>query len=86
MNNIIQSYYKRIAEKFKLYFHRRWHNIYGTDVIWIAPCCALSQSCPVFAYREAFASLLCEYWADHESLQPRLRERIAVIRIMTLTS
>ena len=27
----------------------------------IAPCFALSQFCPVFAYREADASLLCSY-------------------------
>ena len=40
------------------------------DALRIVPYFVLPQSCPIFAYREAYAPLLCSYWGGSQGLAP----------------
>ena len=45
---------------------KMWYDDVGSkDALRIVPYFVLPQSCPIFAYREADAPLLCSYRAGH---------------------
>ena len=52
----------------------------------IAPYSVLSQFCPIFAYREACASLLCSYRGGSLSHAPTPEQAHRGCRLMTLAS
>ena len=41
------------------------------DALRIVPYFVLPQSCPIFAYREAYAPLLCSYWGGSQGHLPK---------------
>ena len=56
------------------------------DAIRIVPYCVLSQSYPTFAYREAYAPLLCSYWGGSLSHKTTPVQAHRGFRLLTLAS
>ena len=56
------------------------------DALRIVPYFVLTQSCPIFAYREACASLLCEYWGGPQGLSPTYEQAHVDLDLLTLAS
>ena len=74
LNESIQQEYKVSRRKWKFPGIRRWLTkrlrcdmmmLGAKDALRIVPYFVLPQSCPIFAYREADAPLLCSYRAGH---------------------
>ena len=56
------------------------------DALRIVPYFVLPQSCPIFAYREAYAPLLCSYWGGSQGLSPTYEQAHVGLDLLTLAS
>ena len=52
----------------------------------IAPCYALPQSYPIFAYRGIIIPLLCSYWGGSQGLSPTYEQAQVCSDLLTLVS
>ena len=56
------------------------------DALRIVPYFVLPQSCPIFAYREAYAPLSCSYWGGFQGLSPIYEQAPVDLDLLTLAS
>ena len=56
------------------------------DALRIVPYFVLPQSCPIFAYREAYAPLLCSYWGGSQGLSPTYEQAHVDLDLLPLAS
>lgn len=58
----------------------------GLRCLRIVPCCALSQSYPIFAYRGIYIPLLCSYRGGSQGLSPTYEQAHVGLDLLTLAS
>ena len=56
------------------------------DALRIVPYFVLPQSCPIFAYREAYAPLSCSYWGGFQGLSPTYEQAHVGLDLLILAS